>query len=56
MPRTLVKHVSRDVCKDISREDKLRKELTVNMGDTITSAEDMGWNKNQMSPRSPPTS
>lgn len=53
LPRTLVKHVSGDACKDISREDKLRMELAVNMGDTVTSAEDMGWNKTQMSPRSP---
>lgn len=53
MPRTLVRHVSGDACKDISREDKLRGELAVNMGDTVTGAEDMGWNKTQMSPRSP---
>lgn len=53
LPRTLVKHVSGDACKDISREDMLRMELAVNMGDTVTSAEDMGWNKTQMSPRSP---
>lgn len=53
MPRILVRHISGDACKDISREDKLRRELAVNMEDIVTSAEDMGWNKTQLSPRSP---